>query len=458
MILKTELYEHQKKAVEKLRHVKVGALYMEMGTGKTRTALELVALRLNADKIDQVLWLCPCSVIYNLKLDIIKHCGEDALNNIKIMGIESLSQSLRINCEAYRYVTKQRTFLIVDESNLVKNPNALRTKNIDRLASKCQYKLILNGTPITKCEKDLYSQWHILDWRILGYQTFWSFAANHLEYDDRIKGRVVRVLNVDYLTKKIAPYTYQIKKDECLDLPEKTYETVYFYLTKEQYQHYNMIAEEFINMIYQLQAEEKNNSAYIYKYFTALQDITSGLYITSTASEKITSRPFFENPIDNPRVSKLLEILAELSGKVIIWCKYTHEIETLHQLIPNSLCIYGNLNLNQRNKNIQEFKNGSCDILIANKSCGGYGNNLQFCNYAIYYSNDWDWATRIQSEDRIHRIGQNKNVHIIDLISICTIEERILSSLNKKENLVSQFQWEIRNKLDSKKVLEGLYA
>ena len=96
------------------------------------------------------------------------------------------------------------------ESNLIKNPKAKRTENITRLGEYCRYRLILNGTPITKTEADLYSQWYFLDWRVLGYKSFWSFAANHLEYDDA--GRIIRSLNTDYLTKKMAPYSYQVKK------------------------------------------------------------------------------------------------------------------------------------------------------------------------------------------------------------------------------------------------------
>lgn len=109
-----------------------------------------------------------------------------------------------------KLVEQYDCYLIVDESNLVKNHLAKRTQNIIRLAEKCKYKMILNGTPITRTEQDLYAQWYVLDWRILGYKSFWSFSANHLEYDDT--GRVRKCLNTDYLTEKIGPYSYQIKK------------------------------------------------------------------------------------------------------------------------------------------------------------------------------------------------------------------------------------------------------
>ena len=81
--------------MEKLLPIKVGALYMEMGTGKTRTALEMIKRRQESGKIDRVLWLCPCSVKTSLRADIKKH-AEGALSFIAIHGIESLSSSVSL--------------------------------------------------------------------------------------------------------------------------------------------------------------------------------------------------------------------------------------------------------------------------------------------------------------------------------------------------------------------------
>jgi len=143
MELKTELLHHQIAAVEKLRHIKVGACYMEMGTGKTRTALELIKLRLDAGKVEHVLWLCPCSVKSDLWLDIRKHCT-GPYDWLTVEGIESLSSSDRLYLKLLDLVANKKVYLIVDESNLVKNYFAIRTKRITNLAKACTYKLILN--------------------------------------------------------------------------------------------------------------------------------------------------------------------------------------------------------------------------------------------------------------------------------------------------------------------------
>jgi len=416
---------------------------MEQGTGKTRTALELIKPRIEQGKVDKVLWLCPCSVKENLKRDIIKHCG-DLPKFIRIEGIESLSASTRLNFELLSLVNTCKVFLIVDESNLVKNHKAKRTQRIQSLAEKSPYRLILNGTPISKNEKDLFSQWQILDWRILGYQSFWSFAANHLEYDDY--GKIRSTLNTDYLVRKIAPYTYQVKKSECLDLPPKTYSSCHVPLTGKQWRLYQEAKENFLMLV------DECDSSTIYRLFTALQHVVGGFYITSIPEAPLEFSPMFK-PEENPRIEALSNVVNGISEKVIIWCKYTQEIKDVACMLREEygedsvVEFYGGIKQKQRQENINKFSNNA-RFFVANKTCAGYGLNLQFCSYAIYYSNDWDYATRMQSEDRIHRIGQENNVHIIDLCSYGTIDERILKCLYKKEALVDRFKDNIDKQKD----------
>ena len=204
MILKTNLMYYQEVGVAKLLPLKIGALYMEMGTGKTRTALEIIVRRYEKEKLDKVVWLCPCSVQGNLKADLDKH-SDGWQDIICISGIESLSSSVRIYSELLSTITR-KTMLIIDESNLVKNHLAIRSRRIVALAEHCKYRMILNGTPISRNETDLFNQWYILDWRVLGYQSYYAFAANHVEYDD-VTHRIRRTLNTDYLVSKIAPYS-----------------------------------------------------------------------------------------------------------------------------------------------------------------------------------------------------------------------------------------------------------
>lgn len=451
-MLKTELLPFQKDAFEKLKALKVGALYMEMGLGKTRTSLSLIQYRLDKNKIDSVLWLCPCSTKKNVEEQIKEH--SDLLPKIKILGIESISMSEKSYLEAYDEVTSSRCMLVVDESNLVKNPNAIRSKRILKISKNCTYKIILNGTPVTRNEADLYSQWNILDWRILGYRSFYSFSANHLVWDKEHR-RIVRTFDVEYLTNRIAPYCYQAKKDEVLKLPNKLSETYYFDITEEQFNEYYRVKE---NILYFIESEE-TQVYWIYKLFTALQLVTSGNKITSF--EPLKHEKLISDEL-NPRILAFKQVVEQLpvDSKSIIWCKYTDEIKRLEKLLKEQhgeesvALYYGEISLKQRNEEIEKFKN-KARFLIGNKNSGGYGLNLQFANYMIFYSNDFDWGTRAQAEDRIHRIGQNKDVIYIDIVARHTIDSRIMNNLDRKMSLSNEIKYLLKKKRDIRKWLDG---
>lgn len=445
----TELYPHQQKAVNKLIHLKVGALYMEQGTGKTRTTLELIERRLKAGKADCALWLCPCSTKKNLREDIEYHTGKESKlsRNIVIRGIESLSSSDRLYLQLRELVSTHQVYLIVDESTLVKNKRAIRTERIIELSRCCTYKLILNGTPVSRNEADLFSQWYILDWRILGYQSYYSFAANHIEYYEiRLPNgstvtdynRIKNVLNVDYLTEKIAPYTYQIKKSECLKLPEKHHIRETFEMTEAQKKEYARVKE-----IYLLNIDEFRSDT-IYKYFTALQHVTSGRRVLTGPEMRMKTQTAFA-PEDNPRLIALEKIVKQDIGdeKCIIFAKYQAEVNEIIAMLKRagktSTVFTGIVPQKKRQENRREFRDHA-QFLVANKTCGAFGLNLQFCHNVIFYDNDFDLATRMQAEDRVHRIGQTQEVRIYDIYAEDSIDEFILDCLDRKEGMVDAFK------------------
>ena len=458
MNLKNSLLPHQARAVEKLKKYKVGALFMEQGTGKTITALELCRIKMQAGHIEKIIWLCPCSAKESVEEEITKQAPREMLPHFVICGIETLSTSVKANAYLYQIVKTNECGLVIDESLLIKNHRALRTKNTIRIAKFAKYKLILNGTPTSKDERDLYSQFYALDWRILGYQTYWSFEAHHIAYDDNIPDKVVEILNIDYLIKRIEPYTFKITKDECLNLPPKRYHTVSFYITKEQEEHYDYVAGELLFQVDEYKAET------IYQLFSALQAVVSGKRVIITQNERQTraffeTEPFFEKVEENPRLQKFLDII-DNTKKTIIFCHYTDEVEVVVEELNKkygsnaAVRFDGKISNRDRQENRKLFKS-SATFLVANLRCAGHSLNLQFCNQIIYYSNDWDLAPRLQSEDRVHRIGQEKDVEIVDLCAIDTLDDRIKKCLERKESLLES----LKNKLgkDNKEVLREFF-
>ena len=107
---------------------------------------------------------------------------------------------------------------------------------------------------------------------------------------------------------------------------------------------------------------------------------------------------------------------------------------------------HGKVPLREREKNIEDFKNKNIQVLLGNKTSGGYGLNLQFCNHMIYYSSDFDWGTTAQSEDRIHRIGQDKKCMYYRLWSDSKIDEMIENCLARKEGLEENIRSALNDK------------
>lgn len=435
------LYNHQREAFEKLRKFKVGALFMDMGTGKTRTALELIKDKVNAGKVDKVIWACPCLAKTNIKNELYKQV-KSGHEHFMIVGIESLSSSVRLNSYLYYYVQDHRCLIVCDESSKIKNFDAKRSQNLIRLGEFCDYKYILNGTPISRNEIDLFSQMYFLDWRILGYKSQWSFERNHVTRDKENWNRILDIRNTDYLAKRTSLYSYQVKLEDCHDMPKQIYEKVYFDLEYKSAVNYSEMANDLL-----FEVDEMKPST-IYRLFGVLLSITSGYIYDRQSVKKIK---FLNDEKSNPRLECLLDVVADLGGKVIIYAKFIDEILAIEKMLNrvygdgSAVTFYGELSKKERNKNEESFKN-KARFLITNKASSSFSMNWQFCNQIIYYNNDWDWGTRSQSEKRIYRIGQEKPCLYIDIVADGTIEEHVMDCLVRKEDLADSFGKRIENK------------
>jgi SNF2 family DNA or RNA helicase len=148
-------------------------------------------------------------------------------------------------------------------------------------------------------------------------------------------------------------------------------------------------------------------------------------------------------PLKNNRLNQLMEVIEEMSGKALIWATYTHDIEAIREALAGvygeeSVATYhGPTPQEDRQNIVVEFQkiDSPLRFFVGHPKTGGYGITLTAANTVIYYNNSYDLESRLQSEDRAHRIGQEKSVTYIDLVSPDTIDERILEALRNKINL-----------------------
>lgn len=390
--------KNQQLAFDKLSRLKVGALFSEMGTGKTKVALDLINSKSN--KIDYILWICP----FSIKNEIIKERDKwYPAMKIDVVGCETIGSSDRTYLEILKKVTTSKTFIVVDESLKIKNINAKRTRRIIEFGEYAQYKLILNGTPITKNVIDLYTQMQFLSPKILK-MSFNQFKNTYCEYYIRgkLKGMVKKQHNIEHLISLIEPYIF----DCDLDIEAKKMYYNYFY-DVDTFQ-YSKLKNELLEGIANID---------FFVLTTKLQQFYT------TYKEEM-----------------LKELLEQMNDQVIIFVKY------LDSIPAGANKIVGDMNTKERKQVIDKFERGDFKELYITYGCGSYGLNLQFCRNIIFAEHCFDYSQRIQAEARIYRIGQNYDVNYYNLWCNVGLEKMIQSSLNKKSNLLNEIKKEIDKK------------
>lgn len=459
---RTALIPHQRPAVAKMLPTRVGALFMDMGTGKTRVTIELIRLRWS--KIDRVVWFCPVSLKATIRREILKHTDaaeadicvfDDRITQRTlpdawwyIVGIESMSSSARVICAAFGLVTRD-SFVVVDESTYIKGHRAKRTERITRLAEDCRYRLILTGTPFTQGAVDLYSQMRFLSPKILGYSSWYSFARHHIQWSERYRGKIERTLNTEWLAAKIKPYVYQVTKDECLSLPKKLYKEFRCSMTHEQDEAYLQAKEDFATEVMEWEHEHPNakmmSSIPIFRLFSRLQSIACGWDGLGQDAVKL----------DHKRLDLLMHVLRSLPDeRVVIWAKYrkcTEEIvDALRAEFGHGSVAEYHGDVRDRESELTRWREGG-RFLVARQSVGAYGLDLTASRYAVFYAHGFKYAERIQAEDRQHRFGQDRSVTYVDLWAECKIEARVQDAIHSKGDALARFRREVEAVKGSRK-------
>lgn len=425
---------------------------MEMGTGKSRTVLEIAKEKLNAKKAMRVIWICPVAAQETIKFEIMKHtdCSEDKIHifNKKtraermtnalfyIVGSESIGASTRV-WEALESLSGD-SILILDESDLFRNGLAKRTKRMTSIAWKFKYRYLLSGTPISKGIEDLYTQFAILDRRILGYQSWPEFARFHLEYTDTQPRRIAARHNTGLLQKKIEPYVYQVTRKECMTLPPKTYTSRYLDMPAHMRKLYNETKEKIL-----LEGDAFQwGDATIYKLFTALQQITSGFLNVEDKTIRL-----FENPSENLKIQVLLDALSEMqeNTKAVVWTKYRNECSDIQAALSEAgyrcYVIHGDVGLEERQNILDSYrKDEGGAVLVIMIGIGGRAIDLTCATFSIYFADTFNISQRLQSEDRLHRLGQTKNVLYLDVGYRASIDEKIHNCREKRTSFIQEFK------------------
>jgi SNF2 family DNA or RNA helicase len=462
---KTKPFEHQLDALETSCDKEVFAYFMEMGTGKSKVLLDNAAILYDKGEINALLIIAPKGVYKNWydseipthlpdhidKKIVLWKTSDKSIKQIKtlntlfesgtdlrilIMNVESFSSGDG-PAFAYKFLSAHpKSMVAIDEATTIKTPTTNRTKNIIALRKMCKYRRILTGSPVTKSPLDLYSQCEFLDPDLLGHQSYYTFKARHaLTRKILVNGRQIEIIvgytNIPELSDKVETFSKRILKEDCLDLPEKTYVKHYVELTKEQQKVYNQMKQEAIAFL----DGKMQSSATVMTQLMRLHQITCGHFTADDGTIK---------DLPCSRLSELMSILENIEGKTIIWSHYTHDVRRIIAEIKkvygeeSVVDYYGATNTDSRSENIKKFQNDDkCRFFVGTTHTGGYGITLTAGSNMIYFSNGYDLEKRQQSEARIDRIGQTRKMTYIDIMAQDTIDERIVKALRTKVNIAN---------------------
>lgn len=388
----------QQQAIEKLEKLKVGALFMKQGTGKTRTALELI----KSTKSDFVLFVTPSSVKSTLAAEIIKW---GLKIDYRIVGYETIASSDRQYLEVLEEIKgKKKAFIVADESIFIKNEDSKRHNRLMEIAKYSEYRLILNGTPITRDEWDIYNQMQFLSPLIINMNrdkflhTFFKKVIYKRKGERRRSFYQLAEVNVEYLKKLINPYIYQCNL---------------------QFQ-----KEVTVNTICVRAGDETRE-----EYYQAKEELIEALKYRECTVEMFTNLAHivFKEP------ERHKYIATKLKGQIIVFCTLIKEVENIKNVI-DCYTITGKTKLEERDAIIAAFKNDNKPLLMT-MGTGAYGKNLQFCNKIAFASLTFDYGKLDQAKKRIMRLGQDRDIEYTYFTSDLGIYDMINKNIKNKKTL-----------------------
>jgi len=462
---KTVPYDHQFVCWDRSKEEEAYGLFMDMGTGKSKVMIDTFSYLYDASKIDCVLILAgkgsyadwvdehiPIHIPSHIKYKILlwdstkagnkgfKHDFDDICRpcdqlRILVMNTEAMSAKKPIDA-AYRFVSGAKCIMGIDESTMIKNHKAKRTIACKNIGLQALYRRIMTGRPIVQNPLDVFAQMDFLGQELHGHSTYFSFRARYAIMEDqrisrdRIIKKVTGYQRVDELIEMMKKFSFQIYKEDCLDLPDKVFETIKVELTDEQQSLY----DDMLGLaVAEYQGEELTASNAL-GVLLRIHQITCGIFPVIDGTNKL---------LENNKMEALLNVIEEMNGKIIIWAGYKDNLQQIAEVLKEKYgshtvgTYYGATPRDERKVNIQRFQDpdDSMRFFVGSPQTGAYGITLTEAQNVIYYSNSFNLEHRLQSEDRAHRIGQKKTVTYVDIITKKTIDEKIVMALKAKKTL-----------------------
>lgn len=335
-------------------------------------------------------------------------------------------------------------WLVLDESSMIKSRSAQQTKATLKVREleNCVRATLLNGTPIANNYMDLWSQFNVLDPKILDNKNYYQFRNRYAVMGGWNFKQVVSYDKpaVEALNKKLQRWVIRREKKDCLDLPPKLYTRIEVPLSTETFALYRQMRDEMI--AWTKTGEPRSIATHGATKALRLAQLCAG-FLGGTDLEN-PKAPAEE--VSREKLDYFLEWQQDHPESMLIWCRFRPEqtrcIKELQMAGRNVFVVQGGQSDRNRQDNIIQFKQTPGAILVGQPQAGGWGLNLTVASTVSYLSNDYNLVTREQSEDRAHREGQKVKVTYLDFLATTpkgnhTVDHVILKALLKKEDLAA---------------------
>ena len=416
----------------------------DMGLGKTIQVISLILKMKEEDKLKKpVLVVCPTTLMGNWMKELQLFAPD--LKATTYHGLErKLDTNFDIILTTYAIMRidieelKKHTWgmIIVDEAQNIKNPDTAQTLAVKIL--KSDVKIAMTGTPV---ENRLTELWSIFDFINAGYLgSLREFQKSYAIPIERFKENS----RATKLKLSVSPFVLRrLKTDKHVisDLPEKMVLNDYCYLSKNQAVLYEKTLNEMMEKISGFTGINRRGN--IFKLITALKQICNHPYQFLKSGDM--------NKESSGKMEQCIQLVQNIINndeKTLIFTQYKEMGDILVHVIEEEcgttpVFFHGSLNVNQREKMIEDFQNNpETKVMILSLKAGGTGLNLTSATNVIHYDLWWNPAVEDQATDRTYRIGQDKNVMVHRLITLGTFEEKIDEMLKSKKELADMAVYE----------------
>lgn len=420
------------------------ALFWVMGAGKTLSSIALAGLRRKHGLIQKLLVICPTSIkgVWAKEFDRyagfphtlhVHESGKPMPRGLKsspfpvlVVGIEAMSVNSGPEiCK--EFLSGGVSMTILDESSRIKHHNTKRTENVLELYQESQYRLALTGTSITQGLQDLYTQMQFVEPRAIGEISYYSFKNKYCVMGGYGGKKIIGYTKTDILMNKVRPYCDVVRKSDMKDLPAKSYQVREVSASRQQKE----ICKELKKNLKLIIDDKETSVKNVLEAMLRMQQVAGGFDGEG-------------NPLaQNPKMAELIDLLEDFDGKAVIWSRFLPEIfairTSLEKAYPGSTMVMtGGTPHESRQQMVDEFQNSDrLRFFISNHAVGGAGITLTSATMAVYYSNTFNLEDRLQSEDRIHRIGQTQPCLYVDLICDLLVDKTLTAAISRKTSLAN---------------------